>query len=380
MATYTAPGRIAQQAAAEPRERAASEQPTQAARGAAPDEKRAKKTLHRRAAPDASQRLRRAVQVAFLLLNAWIGVQFYLFVRHFETAGESWRVARPPGVEGWLPIGALMNLKAWVLTGELPPVHAAGVFLLVAFLAVSFLFRKAFCGWLCPVGTISEGLWKLGRRLFRRNFALPRWADIPLRALKYVLLGLFVYAIANMSVGAIRMFLSGPYGLIADVKMLNFFRHMGLTAAVVIGVLVVLSVFVQNFWCRYLCPYGALMGLPALLSPLRIRRNPEACIDCAKCAKACPALLPVDRLITVRSAECMACLECVAVCPAENALQLAVLVPKRRRVPAWALAAGIAVVFLGVVLAARLSGHWHTDIPAWIYFDLIPRAGEFGHP
>ena len=53
--------------------------------------------------------------------------------------------------------------------------------------------------------------------------------------------------------------------------------------------MVVASVFVQNFWCRYLCPYGALLGLTSLLSPLRIRREPAACIDCAKCAKACPS-------------------------------------------------------------------------------------------
>jgi Na+-translocating ferredoxin:NAD+ oxidoreductase RNF subunit RnfB len=64
------------------------------------------------------------------------------------------------------------------------------------------------------------------------------------------------------------------------------------------------------------------MGLAALASPLRIRRDPSLCIDCAKCAKACPAALPVDRLITIRAAECTGCLECVAVCPAAGALCL----------------------------------------------------------
>src|SRR3989442_12428093 len=56
---------------------------------------------------------------------------------------------------------------------------------------------------------------------FGRNFRLPRWLDIPLRGLKYLLLGLFLYAVASMSVDGIRAFLDGPYGLVADVKMLN---------------------------------------------------------------------------------------------------------------------------------------------------------------
>jgi polyferredoxin len=264
-----------------------------------------------------------------------------------------------------------------LLTGELPRVHPAGMFLLIAFLLISFLLRKSFCSWLCPVGTISENLWLLGRKLFKRNFKLPRGADVPLRALKYVLLGLFVYAVAAMPVMAIRSFLSGPYGIVADVKMLNFFRYLSTTAAVVLVILLVLSVLVQNFWCRYLCPYGALMGLASLLSPLRIKREPNLCIDCAKCAKACPSVLPVDELISVRSAECTGCLECVAACPAEGALQLCA--PKAR-VPAWAVAAGIAVLFFGIVGYARLNGHWDSDLPQQLYFELVPRAAEFSHP
>jgi polyferredoxin len=345
---------------------------------AAPLEIRVKKKLVRRAARDRSQPLRWAAQAAFLLLNVWIGVQFYVFVRYYETGGASAWAERPPGVEGWLPIAALMNLKALLAGGRMPALHPAGMFLLVAFLAISLLFRKAFCGWLCPVGTLSEALWRIGRRIFRRNFRLPRRADLALRSPKYILLALFGYAVASMPVGAIEAFLGGPYGAISDVKMLNFFRYLGLTGAVVLGLLAAASLVVQNFWCRYLCPYGALMGLVSLASPMRIRREPGACIDCAKCAQACPAALPVDRLATIRSAECTACLECVAICPAEGALALSL--PRRRRVPAWALAAGIAAVFFGVVAWAQWHGYWRTDLPSEVYFRLIPRAAEFGHP
>ena len=343
----------------------------------APSSPRSRKKLVRRLSPDRSQPLRRAFQGVFLALNLWVGVQFYLFVRYYETGGRTVYAQRPPGVEGWLPIASLMNLKVWLLTGDLPRLHPAGLFLFIAFLGMSWVLRKSFCGWLCPVGTISEYLWRLGRQTFARNFRLPRWLDIALRSLKYVLLGLFLYAVGSMSVPAIRAFLEGPYGIIDDVKMLNFFRFLGVAGAAVLGVIVLASVFVQNFWCRYLCPYGALMGLASMASPVRIRREAALCIDCAKCARECPSALPVDRLVTIRSAECTGCLECVAACPAEGAL---VLAAGRRKVPVWVMAAGIAVLFLGICGYARWSGHWRTDLPSRIYFELIPNANEFGHP
>ncbi len=337
-----------------------------------------RKMLVRRLVPKSTRDLRSAVQIAFLALNVYIAAQFYFFVRQFETPGAIYSVSRPPGVEGWLPIAGLMNLKTFLLTRELPTLHPATLFLLVAFLTISLLMRKAFCSWLCPVGTVSEWLWKTGRSIFGKNIALPRWLDIGLRSLKYILLALFAWVVVKMPVDGINAFLHSPYGVIADVKMLNLFRFMTTTTAIVLGVLTIASVFVQNFWCRYLCPYGALMGLAALASPLRIRRDEKTCIDCAKCAKACPSQLPVDRLITIRSAECLGCMECVNVCPAEGALDMKLLA--RRRVQPWMTAAGVAVIFLGLVGYARLSGHWNSYVPNAVYERLIPNAADLAHP
>jgi polyferredoxin len=336
------------------------------------------KTRFRRMGSDRSQVLRHTVQGLFFALNVWIGVQFYLWVRYYETAGRTVFVARPAGVEGWLPIASLMNLKVLLETGALPTLHPAGMFLLLAFLAISWIFRKSFCGWLCPVGTVSEYLWRLGRQTFGRNFRLPRKLDMGLRSLKYLLMSLFLYAVGEMSVAAIRAVLEGPYGLVDDVKMLNFFRTLGFAGGAALAVLVLASVFVENFWCRYLCPYGALMGLAGMASPLRIRRQKDLCIDCAKCAKACPSVLPVDQLVSIRSAECTACLQCVASCPAEGALMFAA--PRRRRVPAWAVAIGVGAIFLGICGYAQTRGYWRTDLPSRVYFELVPRANEFTHP
>ena len=343
---------------------------------------KAKKKLIRRTEIDRSQLYRRTFQGAFLLLNLWLGTKFYFWVHQFETGNLQASLQRPAGIEGWLPIAGLMNLKYWLLSGQIPQLHPAAMFLLLTFLAMAFLFRKAFCSWFCPIGTLCEYLWRAGKKLFGRNLLLPRWIDLPLRGLKYFLLGFFVWAISTMSIVGIRDFMMSPYGLIADVKMLNFFRHIGDTGLIVLGVFILASVFIQNFWCRFLCPYGALLGLTSWLSPARIRRNERTCIDCAKCAKACPSALPVDQLVQIRSVECTGCLECVAVCPAQDALAMSLpkMLGARPSLPAWAMAAGIALLFLGVAGFAKATGHWGTPIPNAVYERLVPNADQAGHP
>src|SRR5437762_12891400 len=101
----------------------------------------AKKKLVRRRDRDYSQKLRHLFQAVFLALNLYLGTLFYFWVRQFE--GSAHRISnRPAGVEGWLPIAGMMNFKYWVLTGNVPAVHPAAMFLLVAFVAIAFLFRK----------------------------------------------------------------------------------------------------------------------------------------------------------------------------------------------------------------------------------------------
>jgi polyferredoxin len=349
-----------------------------------------KKKLVRRTAPDRSQRLRLIVQSVFILLNVFLCVQFFFFVRYFETNATGSHVSRPAGVDGWLPIAGLMNTRYFFGTGHVPAIHPAAMVLFLIFVAMSLLLKRAFCAWLCPVGTLSEYLWKAGRKLFGRNLTPPRWLDIPLRSIKYLLMAFFVFIVGfKMPTAAIEDFMAGPYGILADVKMLHFFTHMSMTALVVVGVLMLLSMLIKNFWCRYACPYGAVMSMVSLASPFKIRRDEESCVDCGKCAKACPQNLPVDRLIQVSGAECTACMECVASCSAQNALQFALppraATPIARRWSGRALGPVAAVIvlaalFFGGVGLARITHHWQTNISDDVYRELIPLADAQSHP
>ena len=130
-----------------------------------------------------SQKLRWSIQIAFLILVIVIGWQFYTFVAYCEAGGKGFYLPRPPGVESFLPISALMGTKYFFGTGKINYIHPAGFVIFGTLLLMAIFFRRGFCSWMCPVGTISEWEWKLGdlflNKLPRRASSLIR--NIPTR-------------------------------------------------------------------------------------------------------------------------------------------------------------------------------------------------------
>jgi polyferredoxin len=296
-------------------------------------------------------------------------VEFFLFMRWGAAPGAHPFAPHPPGAEAFLPISALISLKFWVATGRICELHPAGLFILVAVLAMALLLKKAFCSWLCPVGTLSEALWRTGEKALGRNLEPPRWADLPLRSLKYLLLLFFVWAVVRMDAASMEAFLFSPFNAAADIRMFWFFARISGFALGVILVLAVLSVLVRNAWCRYLCPYGALLGALSLASPLRITRDKDTCIDCKLCTKACPSRIQVHQAARVGSDECTGCYRCVDVCPVKDTLGMKA--PVGKAIPKGVFAALVVGLFLAVTGAAMLAGHWRSAITPEDYRILI---------
>ncbi|MEK7864273.1 MAG: 4Fe-4S binding protein, partial [Nitrospirota bacterium] len=208
--------------------------------------------------------IRYAVQWSIFFFLIYAGYNFYLFVNYFSSdevgAPLIPPVSRPPSVEGFLPIGALMSFKLWITTGIFDRIHPAGLVIFIAAVMMSLLLKKSFCGWICPVGALSDLTWKLGKKISGKNFILNRHIDYPLRSVKYILMMFFIYVIAvKMPPSEIFTFLEEDYYMIADVKMLYFFTKMTLVTFITLLILFTASLFLKNFWCRYLCPYGALL-------------------------------------------------------------------------------------------------------------------------
>jgi polyferredoxin len=322
---------------------------------------------------------RALIQWGFFSWVIIIGVRFGIFVRHFESGGATPLVSRPPGVEGFLPIGALVSLKYWLVTGMVNTVHPAALVIFLSVLLMSLLAKKSFCSWLCPVGTLSEATGKLGKRLFGRNFAIWRPLDLTLRGAKYLLLLFFVkLTLVDMPTQALSAFLDAPYWAVSDVRMLYFFTRISVTTVVVLAILTGLSILYMNFWCRCFCPYGALLGLMSMLSPWKIRRDTAACTGCRSCSAACPAALPVHSSVVIRSAECSGCLTCVTHCPEKEILRMAPPI-WRRPLPAWVFPATVVILFFAGIGAGMGTGNWQGSLEYSDYLRLIPIAPYLGH-
>jgi polyferredoxin len=318
---------------------------------------------------------RRVAQLGFASLTLWIGLLFVRFV-HQAQGGGAITQTRPPGVEVFLPISGMLGLRHWLESGHLNVIHPAAVVLFLAIVTTASVAKKGFCSWVCPVGTLSEGLAKVGKRLLGRNYRLPRWLDAPLRVTKYALLGFFLWIVVTIPAAALEPFLYGDYHRVADVKMYLFFARIGPVALAVVVALAVGSMVVRGLWCRYACPYGALLGVVGWLSPARIRRDPESCSDCQGCTTACPQRLPVHDRLTVASVECTACHTCVDACPKEGTLVFGV---GRRRLAPWLVAAALVGVFVVAVVGARFAGHWQSAMPAAEYAARIRTVDQVTH-
>ena len=316
------------------------------------------------------QPLRILIQFCFLGFMIWLGIRFYFFVQAVRGGATMVPVYRPDGIEGFLPISGLLGAVSWFKSGEINQIHPAAVVIFVTVLALSLLLRRSFCSWICPVATVSECSWKVGFKLLRRNMRLPSWLDIALRGLKYLLLLFFVSSIAiSMSPSAMQAFIHSDYHKVADVRLLDFFLNISPFALSVILILLALSFLLKNPFCRYLCPYGALLGLVAALSPVRVTRNLDRCVSCGACSQVCPSQIDVMHKRSVASPECIGCWRCVSHCRFNQALSMRAA--GHLFIPGFAFALLVVVIFWSGSMLGKATGNWHTLLDTAEYRRLL---------
>lgn len=323
------------------------------------------------------QYVRMSVQIIFSIFLMYVGFRFYQFYNHFASLGIEPYVERPAAVEGFLPISALVALKVWIFTGEFDRIHPAGLLLFTFFIGSGLLFRKTFCSWICPVGTLSEWTARLGKMIFKKNFDLPKWLSWLLISVKYLLLLFFLKMIViDMPIYFAWDFLHTPYNKVSDVKMLLFFLNLGGFALKVIIVVFILSLFFPNFWCRFLCPYGALIGLGTIFGVTKIMRNEDTCIDCRQCTRVCPQRIRVHEKKTVLTPDCTTCMSCVEACPVKDTLNMTVATKKVNK---WVIPTAFFGLFVLMIIIAKLTGNWNTIITYEEFIELIPYIDRIGH-
>jgi polyferredoxin len=244
-------------------------------------------------------------QALFLGLTVWISAQFLMGVRGAN-------------VERYCPFGGIETLIPWInKTGTLCSLSTMNLSILFGVIAITVLFKRAFCSHVCPMGAVLEWAGRLSRRFGIKKRRVPRKIDKALTFVKYPLLALILYFTITKSELIFRDF--DPYYVLFTAGKGHGIKTfgVGVTAAILLfGLIVPLS------FCKYLCPMGACLAPFARFGAVRVVRNEKACTSCGACDKACEWGIEVSKTPVIKSAECSNCQDCVGKCPEPDALSL----------------------------------------------------------
>ena len=272
------------------------------------------------------------------------------------------QIGTHPDLEAYCPFGGIQALVNYISHHSLPcGMSSVQIFTGIALIASVVLFSKLFCAYLCPLGTSCDLLMKLRKKLKIKplSISFDGILDKLLRSIKYILLFLIIYT--TIGTGELYCKRFDPYYAIATgfKGEISIYLSIGM-----LSILLCFSFFVDNFWCRYICPLGALsntlkywlwmitllgvvyiassisgqvpawiiiilfclMGYlfevfvpKASMQILNVQRNNTKCTDCKKCEEKCPYHIHITKFNeTVESVDCMLCGECIENCPSES--------------------------------------------------------------
>jgi len=267
------------------------------------------------------------------------------------------------GVDALCPFGGIETLWALVMSATLiQRVAASSVILLVVTIVTALVFRRAFCGYVCPLGAIQEFAGKLGLKLFRgKRPSVPAALDRPARFLKYAMLVFF--AVWSWQAASLVLRPYDPWVAWMHLTSSELLAEFAIGLAVLV-VSVIGSVVYDRFFCKYLCPMGAFLGAISRVSIFKVRRNADTCTDCKACDKVCPVNVNVSTVAVVDDAECINCNECVNVCPVKETLSVSAgPAPSARKLaPNAVLGLTILLIALGIGLPT-ITGSFAWTVP-----------------
>ncbi|MFI5165338.1 MAG: 4Fe-4S binding protein [Thermoanaerobaculales bacterium] len=259
-----------------------------------------------------TRRIRIAYQAFFLLLFLWLLARL--------AAGD----ARDLPYSAFHHADPLSAVGVIFAAGTLP----GALVWAAALIGLTLLLGRAFCGWICPLGTLQQlSSWLLSPRSKRESLQVNRYRRW--YALKYYVLAA-VLAAALM--GSLQVGLADPLSLTARGLSAGLWPVLpggrpvpgGWIAALLLLAIVVASRWIPRLFCRGLCPLGALLGVFARFAVFRIHREDDGCTNCTLCSFACQGA--DEPLGHHRVSECHVCLNCLPGCP-EGAMSYRALAP-----------------------------------------------------
>ena len=250
---------------------------------------------------------------------------------------------------------AMKSIYVALITGSFNgPALTGQIVLTASMLIITAIMGRFFCGFLCAFGTMGGFFWYLGTKLKLKRPKIGSRFDRLLKKFKYVLLVFIVLVIWTLGVSILEGTAS-PWTVFGMLTKFGGWTDMDTILS--LGMLLLLfiiagSLYIERFFCRYLCPLGAVFAIVSKTRLFKIRKPRAKCGPCRACTKHCAMGIPLYRTNVVKSAECIDCMSCVEICPRDNV----------RANPKPAIATAVAVVALtGMYFEGNIASNQATE-------------------
>ncbi|MBI9099115.1 MAG: 4Fe-4S binding protein [Spirochaetaceae bacterium] len=261
-------------------------------------------------------KVRKWIQIIFFTVAAFIAVNHSL-----AEVGKPIPLIGEASLHAICPFGGVVSIYNLLTTGSLVKmIHESSVVLMIIVFLSALIFGPLFCGWICPFGTFQEWISRIGRKLFKKryNTFIPYKFDKYLRFLRY---GVLIWVLIMTAWSGKIIFADyDPY-----YALFQFWTgEVAVTAFIALFAVLGLSLFIERPFCKYVCPYGAVLGLFNFIRIIPLRRNVSTCISCSACDKNCPMNIPVSKKKKIIDHQCISCFECTSedgACPVSSTME-----------------------------------------------------------
>ncbi len=224
------------------------------------------------------------------------------------------------------------------------------LWLLLAVMPVTIIMGRFFCGFLCTFGTMGDFFWFLARKIHPKSLRVNETADRFLKLPKYVVLLFSVVVLWTLGVSLDSTMdpwtIFGMYASVTGWPSASYLLSIG---AALLLLIIVGSMVIERFFCRYLCPLGAIFALLSHVRLCRLQKPKQNCGACTLCTKKCAMGIALYQDDVVKSAECIDCFACQTVCPKQNVT----MTPKPMLAAVLAIALTTGLYFIGTALTAQ---------------------------
>lgn len=260
--------------------------------------------------------VRNFVQILFFIIVLIIAIN--------HTLGENGKgvdFLQNASLHAICPFGGVVTIYEYLLTGGfIKKIHESSFILMIIMFIMAIGFGPLFCGWICPFGTFQEWVHKIGKKIFKKSYnnIIPIKIDKYLRYLRYIVLFWVIY-VTGVS-GKIVFQDVDPY-----YALFNFWSgEVAISGIIMLFIIIILGIIIERPWCKYMCPYGAVLGITNFFRIFKIIRREDSCISCKLCDKACPMDIKVSKNKIVKNHQCISCMRCTSeeTCPIENTVTM----------------------------------------------------------